>query len=63
MIRLYYITLSYSSSILEKAKENLKAAQEKQCEDYNRKHANPSVYALGAKMLVKGLSMSKEEGR
>jgi len=30
MSRLYYITLSYRSSIIEKAKENLEAAQEKQ---------------------------------
>ena len=33
MSRLYYITLSYRSSIIEKAKENLEAAQEKPRED------------------------------
>ena len=55
MSRLYYIT-----SNIEKAKENLEAEQEKQHEDYNPKHANPSVYALGAKVLVK---RRKREGK
>ena len=62
MSRLYYITLSYRSSVTEKAKENLEAAQEKQRKDYNRKHANPSVYSLGAKVLVKDILRRKRKG-
>ena len=38
----------------------MEAEQEKQREDYNHKHANPSVYALGAKVLVK---RQKREGK
>jgi len=41
------------STILEKAKENISAAQEKQKKHYDQKHANPAVYKLGAKVLVK----------
>jgi len=47
---------------MEKAKENLEAAQEKQREDYNRKHANPSIYALEAKVLVKNFLRRKRKG-
>ena len=50
MSRVYYNTHSCRSSIIEKAKENIEAAQKKQREDYNRKHANTSVYTVGAKV-------------
>ena len=33
--------LYFRSSVLEKAKQNVEAAQEKQKADYNKKHANP----------------------
>ena len=44
--------LYFTSSVLEKAKQNVDAAQEKQNADCNKKHANPSVYAIGSNVLV-----------
>ena len=52
----------YRSAIIEKAKENIKAAQEKQREDYNRKRANPAVYRVGSKVLVKDILRRKRKG-
>ena len=52
------------SAILDKAKENIAAAQEKQRAHYNRKHANPTVYQVGSKVLVKDfLHKKRKEGK
>ena len=52
------------SAILDKAKENIAAAQEKQRAHYNRKHANPTVYQVGSKVLVKDfLRKKRKEGK
>ena len=40
---------------LEKAKENIVRAQQKQKEVYDRKHHQPDAYALGALVLKKTL--------
>ena len=50
------------STILEKAKENISAAQEKQKKHCDQKHANPAVYKLGAKVLVKDFLRRKRKG-
>ena len=50
--------------MLEKAKKNVEAAQEKQKADYNKKHANPSAYAIGSRVLVKDFTRKKrKEGK
>ena len=50
--------------MLEKAKQNVEAAQEKQKADYNKKHANLSVHAIGSKVLVKHFTHKKRrEGK
>ena len=49
------------SSILEKAKANISAAQEKQKADYDRKHANPTVYKVGSKVLAKDFLWRKRK--
>ena len=41
------------ANLLDKAKTNISAAQEKQKADYDRKHANPTVYKVGSKVLAK----------
>ena len=41
--------------------QNVEAAQEKQKADYNKKHANPSVYAIGSKVLVKDFTRKKRK--
>ena len=41
------------SAIIGKAKKNITKVQEKQRKHYNRKHANPAVYQVGATVLVK----------
>ena len=40
------------ANILDKAKSNISAAQDKQKADYDRKHANPTVYKIGSKVLA-----------
>ena len=37
--------------VLKQAKANIKLAQKKQKLEYDRKHANPKAYELGAKVL------------
>ena len=56
--------LYFRSSVLEKAKQNVEATQEKQKADYDKKHANPSVYAIGSKVLDKDFTLKKrKEGK
>ena len=56
--------LYFRSSVLEKVKQNVEVAQEKQKADYNKKHANPSVYAIGSIVLVKDFTCKKwKEGK
>ena len=64
--RAFYIAklIESRSSILEKAKANISAAQEKQKADYDRKHANPTVYKVGSKVLAKDfLRRKRKEGK
>nr|XP_047129866.1 uncharacterized protein LOC124805802 isoform X1 [Hydra vulgaris] len=49
------------SCILEKAKKNIETAQEKQKLHYNKKHANPFVYAIGSKVLIKDFLRKKRK--
>ena len=50
-------------AIINKAKENIAAAQEKQ-RKHNCKHANPAVYHIGSEVLVKEfLQRKKKEGK
>ena len=50
--------------MLVKAKQNVAAAEEKKKADYNKKHANPSVYAIGSIVLVKDFTCKKrKEGK
>lgn len=52
------------SSIIDKAKQNIEVAQEKQRAHYNRKHASMFTYNLGSKVLVKDFSRKKrKEGK
>ena len=52
------------ANILDKAKSNISAAQDKQKADYDRKHANPTVYKVGSKVLAKDfLRRKRKEGK
>ena len=52
------------SAIIGKAKENITKAQEKQRKHYNRKHASPAVYQVGATVLIKDfLRHKRKEGK
>ncbi len=44
------------------AKENIKKAQEKQKQKYDRKHAKPDAYLVGGKVLVKDFLRKKRAG-
>ena len=46
---------------LNEAKANIKVAQQKQKELYDRKHANPKVYQVGSKVLKKDFVRKKEK--
>ena len=46
---------------LNEAKENIKVAQQKQKELYDRKHANLKVYQVGSKGLEKGFCTQEKE--
>ena len=50
------------STLIEEAKANIKAAQEKQREHYNRKHANPEAFLVGSKVLIKDFTRRKRQG-
>ena len=45
---MYYTQVALMSQYLF-AKANIKTAQEKQCEHYNQKHANPETFLVGSK--------------
>ena len=47
---------------LNEAKANIKIAQQKQKELYDRKHANPKVYQVGSKVLKKDFARKKRKG-
>ena len=47
---------------LNEAKANIKVAQQKQKELYDRKHANPKVYQVGSKVLKKDFAHKKRKG-
>lgn len=49
------------SLIIQSAKANVEAAQEKQKKHYDRKHATPGVYKIGAKGSCKELHSKEEE--
>lgn len=46
---------------LNEAKANIKIAQQKQKELYDRKHANPKVYQVGSKVLKKDFARKQEK--
>ena len=50
------------SALIEEAKANIETAQEKQCEHYNQKHANPEAFLVGSKVLVKDFTRRKRQG-
>ena len=50
------------STLIEEAKANIEAAQEKQREHYNRKHANPEAFLVGSKVLIKDFTRRKRQG-
>ena len=45
---------------LNEAKANIKIAQQKQKELYDRKHANPKVYQVGSKVLKNDFARKKK---
>ena len=47
---------------LEEAKENILVAQQKRKEVYDRKHANPECYHIGALVLKKNFLRKKKKG-
>ena len=48
--------------VLQQVKANIKQAQEKQKEYYDRKRANPSAYKIGGKVLKKDFCRKKRKG-
>ena len=48
--------------VLKQAKANIQLAQKKQKLEYDRKHANPKAYELGAKVLKKDFKRKKRRG-
>ena len=44
-------------------KANIQLAQKKQKLEYDRKHANPKAYELGAKVLKKDFKRKKRRGK
>ena len=53
---------SQRQEVLQQVKANIKQAQEKQKEYYDRKHANPAAYKVGAKVLKKDFRRKKRKG-
>ena len=53
---------AHRQQLLEKAKENILKAQERQKNDYNRRRANPKVYTVGSKVLKKDFLRKKRKG-
>ena len=47
---------------LQKAKENISAAQRKQKQHYDKKRARPICYKIGALVLVKDFTRKKRKG-
>ena len=47
---------------LESVKENILVAQRRQKDQYDRKHANPEVFAVGALVLKKDFTRKKRAG-
>jgi hypothetical protein len=47
---------------LESVKANIVLAQERQEEQYDRKHANPDVFAVGSLVLKKDFTRKKRAG-
>ena len=48
--------------LLQQVKANIKQAQDKQKEYFDRKHANPAAYSVGAKVLKKDFLRKKRKG-
>ena len=44
-----------------RSKSKIEAAQEKQREHYNHKHANPEAFLVGSKVFVKDFSRRKRQ--
>ena len=53
---------SQRQQLLQQVKANIKQAQDKQKEYYDRKHANPAAYKVGAKVLKKDFLRKKRKG-
>ena len=53
---------AHRQQLLEKAKENILKAQERQKNDYDRRRANPKVYTVGSKVLKKDFLRKKRKG-
>ena len=50
---------SYRRQVIQEAKENIKQAQAKQKETYDRKHAHPHAFQVGSKVLKKDFLRKK----
>ena len=48
--------------LLQQVKANIKQAQDKQKEYFDHKHANPTAYSVGAKVLKKDFLRKKRKG-
>ena len=53
---------SQRQQLLQQVKANIKQAQDKQKEYYDREHANPAAYKVGAKVLKKDFLRKKRKG-
>ena len=54
--------ISHRQYLLEAAKANIQKAQEKQKEQYDRKHANPNGFAIGGMVLRKDFIRKRRAG-
>lgn len=56
------INVERRQEILDRAKENIIKAQQRQKEAYNKKHFCPPVYAIGSVVLKKDFTRKKRKG-
>ena len=54
---------SHRQQLLEKAKDNILKALERQKNDYDRRRANPKVYTVGSKVLKDFLRKKRKGGK
>ena len=53
---------SHRQELLEAAQANIKRAQDKQKDQYNKKHASPNAFVVGEKVLKKDFRRKKRAG-